>query len=81
MKPYKVYLLHCSDDTFYTGITTDVDRRVKEHNEGSASKYTRCRRPVTLAYWEPAEDRSSASKREMEIKKWNRAKKMELAKK
>lgn len=80
MESYRVYLLQCADDTFYTGITTDLERRLKEHNQGTASKYTRCRLPVSLIYWEPAENRSAATKRELEIKKWQRAKKWELVK-
>lgn len=76
---YTVYILRCSDDTLYTGITTDMDKRLQEHNSSDkGAKYTRNRRPVTLVYTEDAEDRSSASKREYAIKKLSRAKKLAL---
>lgn len=78
---YQVYILRCSDGTFYTGITTQLERRVSEHNKGIASKYTRSRIPVELVYWEKAQDRSKATKRELEIKKWSREKKNSLIKK
>lgn len=77
-----VYMLTCSDGSLYTGITTDVARRVKEHNgEGLrdlGSKYTKARRPVVLAYKEKAQDRSAASKREAEIKKLPKVEKNKL---
>ena len=76
---YFVYILKCSDDTLYTGITTDVDRRVDEHNNSDkGAKYTKIRRPVTLMYTEEVEDRSSASKREYAIKKLTRNEKKGL---
>ncbi|WP_246798169.1 GIY-YIG nuclease family protein [Alkalibacter rhizosphaerae] len=75
---YYIYVVRCADGTFYTGITTDLKRRLMEHNEGTASKYTRPRRPVRMVYSEKSEDRSSATKRELEIKSWNRKKKLEL---
>ncbi len=76
---YFVYILKCSDDTLYTGITTDITRRVEEHNiSDKGAKYTKIRRPVSLVYQEASENRSSASKREYEIKKLNRKQKMEL---
>jgi len=63
-------MLECADGTFYTGISTDLERRLKEHNSSSkGAKYTRARRPVKLVYSERHKDRSSASKREYEIKK------------
>ena len=65
-----VYILQCSDNTLYTGITKDLERRLEEHNHGrAAAKYTRARRPVKLVYQEPLADHSSALKREREIKK------------
>ncbi|MCK4875524.1 MAG: GIY-YIG nuclease family protein [Sulfurimonas sp.] len=74
-------MLKCSDDTLYTGITTDLDRRVEEHNTSpKGAKYTRIRRPVELVYSEVTEDKSSASKRELEIKKLSRIQKLELVK-
>lgn len=76
---YHLYILKCSDNTLYTGITTDLVRRIEEHNSSSkGAKYTRVRRPVTLVYSEEYRDRSSASKREYEIKKMSREKKLAL---
>jgi putative endonuclease len=77
---WHVYLLRCSDDTFYTGITTDLDRRLAEHNAGAAgAKYTRARRPVTLAWSEPATDRTDAARREYRVRKLPRTEKERLA--
>ena len=74
-----IYIVECSDGTYYTGITTDVDRRINEHNFSfKSAKYTRSRRPVKLVYVEEAIDRSEASKREYKIKKYKRARKKEL---
>jgi len=76
---YFIYILKCSDDTLYTGITTDLKRRVNEHNSSpKGAKYTKLRRPVELVYSEESEDRSSASKREYTIKKLSRKEKLEL---
>ncbi|CAA6826562.1 MAG: COG2827: putative endonuclease containing a URI domain [uncultured Sulfurovum sp.] len=76
---YQLYILKCSDDTLYTGITTNLERRVEEHNNSvKGAKYTRVRRPVALVYSETHADRSSASKREYEIKKMSREKKLQL---
>lgn len=77
---YYVYVVQCADSTLYTGIATELERRVKEHNESDkGAKYTRVRRPVTLVYSETYPDRSSASKREYEIKKkMSRAEKLKL---
>ncbi len=62
---YVVYILECSDGTFYTGITTDMTRRLAEHNESKVgAKYTKARRPVTLVYEECSTSRSTAQKRE-----------------
>ncbi len=67
---YFVYIVKCSDNTLYTGITTELERRIEEHNDSDkGAKYTRLRRPVSLVYSEEYPDRSSASKREYEIKK------------
>jgi putative endonuclease len=67
---YYLYIVECADETLYTGITTELDRRVDEHNSSDkGAKYTRNRRPVTLVYTEVFADRSSASRREYEIKK------------
>jgi len=76
---YSIYILKCSDETLYTGITTDVERRVNEHNTSQkGAKYTKLRRPVELVYSENAENRSEASKREYAIKQLSRLQKMEL---
>ena len=76
---YFVYILECSDCSLYTGITTDVVKRLNEHNTSSkGAKYTKARRPVKLVYSEPSEDRSTASKREYAIKKLTRTKKIQL---
>jgi putative endonuclease len=73
-----VYLVRCDDDTLYCGITTDLDRRIEEHNAGEGAKYTRGRGPVTLVYFERAEDRVEASRREHEIKQMRRSEKEDL---
>ncbi len=75
------YILECSDGSLYTGWTTDLERRLKRHNAGRASKYTRLRRPVQLVYAERLPDRSAAQKRELAIKRLSRAKKLSLIKK
>jgi Predicted endonuclease containing a URI domain len=73
-----VYVVECSDGTLYTGYTTDVARRVTEHNAGEGAKYTAGRRPVTLRYVEFHESRSAAQRREHEIKTRSRAQKDRL---
>lgn len=73
-----VYVLRCSDGTLYTGVTTDCDRRLRQHNAGTASKYTRARRPVEVVYREPAKSHGAALRRELAIKKLSRAAKEEL---
>ena len=75
-----VYMLRCRDGSLYTGYTDDVSRRLSVHNSGKGAKYTRSHRPVTLAYSEGLPDRSSALKREAEIKKLSRQQKEELIK-
>ncbi|WP_294954817.1 GIY-YIG nuclease family protein [Sulfurovum sp.] len=77
---YYLYMLECADGTLYTGIATDLERRLEEHNSSPrGAKYTRARRPVKLVYTETYKDRSSASKREYEIKKkMNREEKLRL---
>jgi putative endonuclease len=67
-----VYILRCADGTLYTGATTDVSRRVEQHNAGTASRYTRSRRPVAVVYQKRVADQSSALKREAAIKKLSR---------
>ena len=63
-----VYILRCADGSLYTGITKDLGRRCRQHNEGTASRYTRSRRPVRLAYQEAHPDQGSALRREAAIK-------------
>ncbi|MBT4277153.1 GIY-YIG nuclease family protein [Candidatus Falkowbacteria bacterium] len=77
---YFVYILKCSDNTLYTGITTNIKRRVNEHNndDNLGSKYTRARRPVKLVYSTKFHDRSSASKEELRIKQLSRKEKEKL---
>jgi putative endonuclease len=75
-----VYVLRCADGTLYTGITTDPARRLAQHNAGTASKYTRARRPVKMVYREPAPDHGDALRRELAIKKLPRAAKDALIK-
>ena len=71
-----MYILRCSDGTYYTGITTDMARRLHEHNSSSkGAKYTRSRRPVRILYSELHESRSSACRREYAIKRLSRAEK------
>lgn len=77
MKNY-VYILSCTDGTFYTGWTTHLEERVNTHNQGKGAKYTRSRRPVKLLYWEEYSDRGEALRREAAIKKMSRKQKEEL---
>jgi predicted GIY-YIG superfamily endonuclease len=73
-----VYLLRCADGSLYTGITTNVLRRCEEHNVGTASRYTRSRRPITLVYQERQGSRSLALKRELVLKALSRVEKEAL---
>lgn len=73
------YIVECSDGTFYTGWTTDPERRVSQHNKGVGAKYTSVRRPVKLVYLESQQDRTAAMKRELAIKRMSRAQKIRLA--
>lgn len=76
---YHVYILRCADDTLYTGITTDVERRLAEHNQSAlGAKYTRGRRPVTLVYNRHFRTRSAASREEARIKRLPRTEKLSL---
>ena len=76
-----VYIIECRDKKLYTGITNNLDRRIKEHNGGYGCKYTLLRRPVNLLYKEEAVSKISALKREAEIKGFSRLKKLALIKK
>ena len=75
-----VYILRCADDSLYTGITLDIDKRLKEHNgiASNGAKYTQSRRPVTLVYHETMLSRSDACRREYSIKQLNKAEKERL---
>jgi len=75
---YFVYILECKNKTLYTGITTDLKRRFDEHKKGVGARYTRAHKPAAIVYIERKRNRSSASKREAEIKSWSRKKKMLL---
>ena len=77
---YSLYILKCADGTYYTGITTDVTRRVGEHNgqSGKGAKYTSSRRPVTLVYEDSFPSRSDALKEELRVKKLTRPQKKDL---
>ncbi len=77
---YFVYVLKCSDNTLYTWITTNLEKRLKQHNGDILgwAKYTKARQPVELIYFEKSENRSKATKREIEIKKLKRQQKLDL---
>ena len=79
---YYLYILKCADETFYTGITTDLERRILEHNKNKlGAKYTSVRRPVKLVFSKKFKNRSLASKEEARIKKLKKAEKIEMIKK
>ena len=74
-----IYIVRCNDNTLYTGITIDINKRLEEHNSGTkGAKYTRSRRPVKLIYSEETSSRSEATKRELQIKKMPLTRKMTL---
>ncbi len=75
---YFLYILECKNGSLYTGITTDVDRRFAEHKSGAGGRYTRSHEVLRVAYTERCPDRSSALRREAEIKRWPREKKRGL---
>lgn len=75
---HHVYILRCADGTYYTGYTTDVDRRIEEHNAGDGAKYTRGRTPVRLVHVETHPSRAEAMQREWAIKQWSRRRKERL---
>lgn len=81
MSNWFVYILRCADNSLYTGITTDLERRIEEHNTPESklgARYTRARQPVTLVYNERMDSRASASKREAQIKQLTRQQKLLL---
>jgi len=75
-----LYIIKCRDGSLYTGITTDLAKRLKCHNEGKASKYTRARKPVKIVHKEFFDNESAARKREIKVKGLSRAEKIELVK-
>lgn len=75
---YYLYILECRDGSYYTGITTDLKRRFKEHTEGTGAKYTRARGAVRIVYSEKLKNRSLASKREAVVKSLTRTQKTQL---
>jgi len=78
MGEWHVYILRCADHTLYTGIARDIEARLAQHNAGTGARYTRARRPVELAYSEPAGNRSVALRRECAIKRLSATEKRAL---
>jgi putative endonuclease len=78
MVSHYVYILRCSDNSFYIGSSEDVIERIKAHNKGTAASYTRNRRPVALVYSEECESKTAAVRRERQIERWSRDKKKAL---
>ena len=76
---WQVYIILCSDGSLYTGITTDIEKRFRQHAEGKGAKYFRGREPLKVVYHEDGHSRSSAAKREVEIKAMNRTEKLLLS--
>lgn len=79
-KEWTLYIVECGDGTLYTGITDDLERRLKAHAAGKGAKYTRGRGPLTLRYQERCESHSAALKREIAVKRLTRAQKLKLYK-
>ncbi|MEZ5541856.1 MAG: GIY-YIG nuclease family protein [Pseudomonadota bacterium] len=75
---WQVYIILCTDDSLYTGITNDIQRRFRQHDDGRGAKYFRGRRPLRIVYLESGHDRRSASRREAAIKKLTRFGKLQL---
>lgn len=73
-----VYIVECSDGTFYTGWTNNLERRIEQHSNGTGAKYTRGRGPVKLVYYEEFDEKRDAMKREYEIKQYSRNDKLKL---
>lgn len=72
------YIVECSDGSFYTGWTNDLEKRIKVHNEGKGAKYTKCRRPVVLVYYEKFQTKEEAMSREWAIKHMTREQKIRM---
>lgn len=81
MSAWTLYILKCNDNSYYTGITNNIEKRLADHKSGKGAKYTRGRGPFELMYQEKCHDRSDASKREYDIKKLSRIGKENLIKK
>ncbi|MDD5633715.1 MAG: GIY-YIG nuclease family protein [Candidatus Omnitrophica bacterium] len=75
---WHVYIIQCKDDKLYTGITNNLERRISEHNSGRGARFTRCRIPVKLVFFEQQSDRSTALRKEIELKKLKRSEKLSL---
>ena len=75
---WHVYIVRCSDNSFYTGVTTDLENRIKRHNSSSGAQYTKIKKPVTLIYWEDFVDKNQALIREIQIKKLSKINKEKL---
>lgn len=75
---WKVYILRCGDGSLYTGVTSDLEKRIEQHRNGEGARYTRGRGPLELVFEESFPDRGSAQKREMEIKGMDRSRKLKL---
>ncbi|PIR74617.1 MAG: endonuclease [Candidatus Magasanikbacteria bacterium CG10_big_fil_rev_8_21_14_0_10_47_10] len=75
---FTLYILRCADGSLYTGIATDIEKRLAVHRAGKGSKYVRARLPVAVVYTETCTNRSEATKREIEIKRLSRSEKLEL---
>ncbi|WP_323703430.1 GIY-YIG nuclease family protein [Mammaliicoccus sp. Dog046] len=80
MDKFYTYILECKDSTLYTGYTTNLERRIKVHNDGKGAKYTKIRRPVKLVYHEIFDNKSDALKREYALKQLSRKQKLALIK-
>ncbi|MCP4633141.1 MAG: GIY-YIG nuclease family protein [candidate division Zixibacteria bacterium] len=78
--PYYVYILRCSDQSYYVGLTSDINKRLEKHNSGKGASWTATRLPIKLVYKEKYEIKSEALNREQQLKKWSRAKKEALIK-
>jgi putative endonuclease len=76
--PWFIYIIRCADNTLYTGISNHLEKRIASHNSGNGAKYTKGRGPVKLVYKEKSTNKSSASKREAEIKKLTKKEKLKL---
>ncbi|HEY5975388.1 MAG TPA: GIY-YIG nuclease family protein [Geobacteraceae bacterium] len=77
---WQLYIIRCADDSLYTGITTDLERRFRQHAAGEGARYFRARQPVEVVYRETGHSRSTASKREAQIKRLSRDEKLLLVK-